>query len=707
MGTLGLLDRTPLRRRRGGASPRTRPRRPRLDFGLACPEALEARALLSTVPGAIGTIPALTEPASAVGDWTLMVYITATDLTKNAPDNIMEMERVAANMPDSVRIVVLYDQWANDDGDGNQDPDYRDGPPTSFPTGNGSQPAWTTAGIGLITGGTPAGSSGIATQFDISATEVDTGSEQTLTNFVYYASMLAPAGRYALILWDHGGGVTENNNDTYDMLPKNNLTTTRVASALNSARQGGIELDLLAYDECQMATTEVAYAMRNLVPVLVGSEENIDGPGYNYETALSILTTNPAQVTPDALASSMVLSFEARYGHDDSYLDTLSATNLGRIEGLTAALGNFVASTSSARVGDWEAMIQAWEYSPAYGSAPRFSYRDLGQFLGKVADSKADPSIRFAAEVALAALESAVFARTDDTRDSKGLSIYFPVPLVGIVPEYRTEVAASGFEAETGWLGFLERFYAALQRTPPPVPSSWAYNNSGPSSALKLGTQVGAMQRVPGLMIRGGETNWFRFDTLYPGRLRNAVRMVTSAQASRLMLRLYDANAPTTPITEGLRAASLRFLPPGEYLLAVTSPSERVAGRYNVWIDAPRTLRGRPDLPAGNGTIETAKNLGTVGGTNFFSGLSRSASTPHAWFKFATPRSEDPYTATVILLSDGQPLTLDLLDEQGNLLGRTRGRNTLTLNYEATGSAGSYHLRVSGYPGAYSLMFTG
>lgn len=687
---------------------RARRRRAPSVFRVCPPEDLEARSLLSTVPGAIGTIPALTEPVGEEQDWTVMVYITATDLAEHAPDNIMEMERVAARMPDSVRIVLLYDQWTNRDANGKPDPEYKIPGPTSFPTDSGKQQAWTTAGIGMITGGTPAGTSGISTWFDISRTEVDTGDEQTLTNFIRYASMLAPAEHYALILWDHGAGVTNNNDDHYDVLDPNQLTTTKVAGALSSASGAGVDLDLLAYDECLMATTEVSYAMRDLVPVLVGSEELVNGDGYNYETALDPLTAaDPGQVTPEQLAARMVTSYQGRYGGKGSLRDTLSAMDQVRTEGLVKALGNFVASTQSARVSDWEAMIQAWEYSAAYGTSPRHFYRDLGQFLSGVAASNVSSQIRSGAEAALAELESVVFAKTADTRHSMGLSIYFPLPQLGIGDPYRREVTASGFEAKTGWLGFLGRFYEAIGKLPPPEPSSWAYNNAGPASALDLGTQVGARQRVPDLMIRGGETNWFRFNTMFPGRPGNAVRAFAAFRPSRLILRLYEAGSPTTPIAQGRRAASLRFLPPGEYLLSVTSPSPNVAGRYSVKINAPRSFRVRPDLPPDNASIETAKRLGTVSGTELFSGLSRSAGTPYSWFRFATPRSEEAFAGTVTLMSDGQPLEIELLDEEGTVLARARGRNAATVAYAASGAAESYYLRVSGRPGAYSLMFAG
>ena len=680
-------------------------------------EALEERRVLSTGTAGVPVTASAAAPgtATARGDWTVMVYMTADDLARFAPGNIEAMERLALHLPSTVKIVVLYDQYTNRNaaGERNDDPMVPD--PSYYPTGNGTQDAWSTEGIGVIQGDAHEGeldanddqvagvAPRIATTFDVSRSEVNTGDPSTLADFVAIAAAVAPARHYALIMWDHGGGVQGLNSDHYDVLRDDSLASTRLVAALQEDRAAGINLDLLAYDECQMATLEGAYELGDLAPVTVASEENIDGPGYDYDTALGILANDPADVTADDLARSLVSSFNGKYGGQGDWADTLSAVTRKGVAGVASALHDFVIATQAAGPADWAAIDQARAEAPFFGGnqhQPKVqnSYHDLGLFMNDLAIGPASPGIRIAAQAVEAAVASTVFARTADGRGNRGESIFFPAAGTAANPNYVAE--AGSFLAATGWGGFLDRYRAALASRPAAQPPGWAYNHNGVASALDLGTQVGVNPAVPGLVLPAGGQDWYRFATLAPGGRRNSVS-VAGGQAGRVMLRVYEAGTSTL-VAQGRGMVSLRGLPAGQYVMSATRVHPGSAVAYSLNVAAPNAAVA---IPAANTTAATAASLGPIVTTQLYAGLRRATAAQPAWFSFDTPRSAVPLRGRATILSPGVPLTATLYDEQGDALKTVRGRQALQLDYVDSGSAQSYRIAVRGRATSYSIFF--
>jgi hypothetical protein len=420
--------------------------------------------------------PTPTPPSPVVGDWTVMVYITGTDLNEYARDNIKQMERLAARLPGTVRITVLWDQAAGPDAKGKPIPYYS--------TGDGAQPAWTTVGYAVIQPDRTPNDFNVHTAFMV-VPETDTGSAATLANFEVWSRNMAPARHYALILWDHGGGYTGLNFDKYDVLPPGNLTAQTTASALATAKAQGVNLDLLAADECLMATPEFLYSVRDLAPVLVASEEIIQGPGYDYATALGVLAWNPSRVTTLDLARSMVTSFHQQYvPQRTNYADTLSAVYAPYLQPIVNAVRGFVNATHAATPADWTAIDRARaRATPYWGDegmplTPPFTNRDLGLFMQQVAASpQVSLPIRQAAAQVSWLIQGAVFAKTDGKRFASGLAIYLPDPKLPLDPSYATLVP--DFNAQTGWFGFLTNLRAATQSRAVPSPAPFTFAAAG------------------------------------------------------------------------------------------------------------------------------------------------------------------------------------------------------------------------------------
>jgi len=302
-------------------------------------------------------------PVDATGSWTVMVYMTATDLATFGFQDVNEMEDALTRLAPGVNITIFWDQW-------NQ---------RSYATGGGTQAAWGTAGRAILQA--DANMNSVATTFDIIG-ERNTGDPATLRDFITWSAANAPATNYGLVMWNHGGGLSGVNFD--DESGNNSITIGDLRSAIT---QAGVPLQVLAYDACLMGMVEQAYEARELATVQLASEEVIDGPGYNYRTVFQALNSNPQAVGATALAQGMVSSFTASYGSDG--FSTFSAVASASVTGVTTALRAFTTASSSLTSANLTAVRSI------LAGVTRFDFPeniDLRQFMQRVSTTTTLPA---------------------------------------------------------------------------------------------------------------------------------------------------------------------------------------------------------------------------------------------------------------------------------------------------------------------------
>lgn len=630
----------------------------------------------------------------ATDSWTIMVYVTASTLSSFARLDINEMEKAASLLPGTVKFAVLWDQ-------------SEDASEPQYPTGNGAQPAWGTTGRAIIE---PDTKSSVATTFDLSIGEQNSGDPATLTSFINWAAGAAPAAHYALILWDHGGGVFGFNTDDRDPGASDKLTPPELRQAIQAA---GRYFDVIAFDECLMAMAEVGYAIRPaFADVLVASEENVPGPGFDYDTAFAALQSGG--VNGQGLASSMVQSYQQQYQNHPGYQDTLSAVDLAALADapfgdLTIALASFTTAVdANATLDDWTRIRAARDAAVSFGT----SFRDLGQFMAAIdADVAITASIRAAAANVAGQLAANVVAKTADQRNTTGLSIYLPKYGGTIASQYLSENA--GFLAATGWDDFLDRFVNGFT-----LSSSfhdWVLDNLTLSEAFNLHRLTGPGNILTGLVVDPEERDWFRFTIdAQPAASLRIVLENPLPTTGRLRVSLYDANrvlraTSSTGTGQDVITFSLAGLPAGETPFFVQVESTGGAkSSYQLTLDAPGTSTGTRDWTRGNDTTAKARDLGVLSAETVLTGMTAETNVSD-WFEFATPRQEYPTQGVVhVRIAGSLALTAQVLDLAGTVLRSATGTGELHLEY-ASGNGAAYRLRIFGAAGQaptdYALRF--
>ena len=238
-----------------------------------------------------------------------------------------------------------------------------------------------------------------------------------LSDFIRYCADEAPASRYMLIFWDHGGGsVTGFGHD--EQYPNDTMDIAEIGQAL---KKGGVQFDMIGFDACLMATLETAIAVEPYADYLLASEESEPGTGWYYTRWLQVLDNNTSANTL-SLGKQIIDDFtaaSARLGYQTE--TTLSLVDLSELDGtVLEGLGSFGAELTGQLKGqNYQSVASARNGTREFARSQRLDQVDLVDFCSRLGTPEA---------LALSeAIQSAVkYNKVSNITDAYGLSIYFP-----------------------------------------------------------------------------------------------------------------------------------------------------------------------------------------------------------------------------------------------------------------------------------------
>ena len=502
--------------------------------------------------------------------WTVMVYIDGdNNLASAAVDDLNEMEGVV--LPDNVNVVTLTD-LSGDYHTSAGWTDARQGEISPDPNGY----SW--SGEGLVSDLTSLG-------------ELNTGDPTTLTNFINWSTENHAADNYALILWDHGGGLSgiawddTNNHDHLD------LSDIKSAVANSNAFSSENKLDLIGFDACLMQTYELGLEMASLADVMVASQELEPGDGWDYQAFLSKLAENP-YASAATLGGYIVDTYDAWYNRAS---ETLSSVDLTKFQAIDDAIGAFNSAAQSASGSEWLVMDDAAEN--AWSSA-RHSYgwagedRDLGQFFEYISQNASDNSLKTAAAAVATAVDAAVIDNSS-RQDLSGIQ-------VGLLKSNAAVWSGDGLIGKNGsaW-GQFQQLYDFADRS---VRSSSAENltpdysettdalgrssqgNNTSLTAFDLGTVTNATL-VDNLTIHNAQDiDWYNFATPSGlGDSGNSIK-VNSTNTTPLKVTLYNGDRELIAQREGVEN-SFDLTASSNYFIKVETSTGRQDISYQLDVD--------------------------------------------------------------------------------------------------------------------------
>jgi beta-lactamase superfamily II metal-dependent hydrolase len=307
--------------------------------------------------------------------------------------------------------------------------------------------------------------------------ETDCGDPNVLLDYIAWTKENYPAERYALVLWNHGGGWDKSSIDTIsqevgtrnfgraegaersstsmgraffrttlqtimrlgtsderaicsDDGSGHSLDTVELGKVLAEAKKLlGQKIDLMGMDACLMANLEVAYQAREYVNYIVASEENEPFDGWPYTKVLQKLVDEPDMATAD-FGAHIVDAYNQSYAHTN-FTVTQAAVDLAKAEELAGTLDELadalIAHMPTAQLEIWSATKKP---------AAKFWYNtlwDLTHFCERLEAGTADDDVKAAAKKVLKALEPGNFVVAEAHRGEKvercgGVTVYLKGP---------------------------------------------------------------------------------------------------------------------------------------------------------------------------------------------------------------------------------------------------------------------------------------
>lgn len=346
--------------------------------------------------------------------------------------------------------------------------------------------------------------------------DVDSGDPQTVVNFVRWAVAAAPAERYALVLWNHGGGWRASDllqlysevrgagaAKSRDGLSEINVragqgvgrslfsTTVKQVLSLPTRAQRDIcfddgtghsldtvelgricqllktelgqPLDLLGMDACLMSNLEVAYQVRGSVDHIVGSEDLEPGAGWPYQTILADLNERPTIDGAEFARMVVTRYIEAYQNNKGNWPVTQAAVATDGIEALSNAIDELSGALREEVKTGWPQLMSAQSRAVRF----QFDLLDLGTLCDGLEVSSLSPATKTAAKKVKQTLKPGAYVLAeghlgDDVKGCAGVSAYLPAPTGTVSPYYKD----LEFAKKHRWHDLLRDYSSAVRGGP-------------------------------------------------------------------------------------------------------------------------------------------------------------------------------------------------------------------------------------------------
>ena len=171
------------------------------------------------------------------------------------------------------------------------------------------------------------------------------GEADTLAGFLEFGLSYAPAERYILILWDHGGGpvygLCNDENFQDDSLSLSELRAGLV-KGLNGTR-----LDVIGFDCCLMNCVDLCADLYGIADHAVLSQEMVSGTGLNYDEWMRPLIADPG-LSSQSIAISIADTYVAENSRGrNADTVTMSVIEVDRMPAVMDAANAFSAALSA------------------------------------------------------------------------------------------------------------------------------------------------------------------------------------------------------------------------------------------------------------------------------------------------------------------------------------------------------------------------
>ena len=319
----------------------------------------------------------------------------------------------------------------------------------------------------------------------------------SLADFLVYGMKNYPSKHTMVVLADHGGGWLGAFTSDASASGHSIMTPDQISSAFKIAETAtGKKPEVVDMVACLMATSEVAYQMKDRAKYLLASEEIGTTASFDYGPIIAGIdeaSKGGKAVTPKTLAKTIV----HHYDNDPDAFKTKSAVDLPKMEAVKDTFKLLVDQLKASKI-EPEAVAAAIQGAQNFGITEEGVYpfydqiRDLKGLADNLANAELvdDKKVRAAAKAVSLAVDATVVdnlahdykryeekgeGRTLDgketfkdvriyegTYDSHGLSVFAPLSEKLVKSAKMAEYGALDFTKDTGWGEYVTDLNKAL-----------------------------------------------------------------------------------------------------------------------------------------------------------------------------------------------------------------------------------------------------
>ena len=311
----------------------------------------------------------------------------------------------------------------------------------------------------------------------------DMSDAATLKRFLKEAMQAMPASRNLLMIDGHGSGIRGIITDHNQGDDKRPMKIQPMFDAIS-----GTPIDIIAFNSCLMAQTEVLHHISSLAPYLVASELIMPGPGLDLEGLFTTLFKDPDKGSEE-ITKLLVSEYKQRHIRYYKQNTTLSSVHSSKLAPLASAIDAFAKEllkgykTKDAKYNRTVAEIGSKTEMVDRG----YPYADIKDFAERVAaDARiTDQTLRAAANRVVKAVEDAVISEAENIwildmkalrfvqiRDNgyNGLSILlWNYRMKGdegrVYRNFMGHYEQTSFSKVTAWGEFLKQYIISVPRT--------------------------------------------------------------------------------------------------------------------------------------------------------------------------------------------------------------------------------------------------
>lgn len=319
--------------------------------------------------------------------------------------------------------------------------------------------------------------------------EIDMGDWKKAAEFLSWAKENYPAERFMFIIWDHGWGwidplkpgenlAGKDRSISHDFVSGNYIKTTELGKIFKEAGP----VDVYASMACFMQMGEVAYEIKDYAQVIIGSEEVIQLPSFNFEDFFAMLKKEPA-AKAEKVGTFLTETFKEMYSrpeYQDLLISTKYGTQLSAIRGralypfasIIKMLGEYIAFEAEERaLAQAKKEVLRFEVGDETTDPEKLIsfYADIYNFTQILAEKTQDPARKAKAEALFRMLRnniekelvvSNVFLNKDrtgkDYSNAHGISLHIP-GAPGNLIDYHKTYRYLAFEKASEWSNAIKR----------------------------------------------------------------------------------------------------------------------------------------------------------------------------------------------------------------------------------------------------------